>query len=268
VREDPRRAPGTAWSRRAGSPPGRSDVTWPCRMRPRAILTSLLRTGDVTVVRGVRLGAVLLAGALVLACAGEEEEPEPIGGGDTVEEPSGDADDGLDDEDGPGDDADDDEIEEFAAPDDPEDIDAAYVDAVLDRMHEGLVPAARDAVAAGEVTDDLRDALADVYTEASLEVQERIWHGRVTGEGDEAEVQQADGNLEARTHDSAPRIVDADCLIVSAEVDERPVFGDDSDPLDYDVALVAADPTPPVNPTPWQINLEGVADADASWCER
>ena len=221
-------------------------------------------------VRGVRLSAALLAGALVLACTGDDDvDPGPIGGDEPVEDPADDADDDDGDGDADGADADegDDEVDEFAAPDDPADIDAAYVDAVLDRMHEGLVPAARDAVAAGEVTDELRDALADVYTGDAIELQYILWEARVTGEHQGTEVRQAVEDLDGRVHRTTPRVVDESCIFVEAEVDDTPVVRDDAHPREYHVALVPAVPVPPVNPTPWRIQREGEGDADPSWCE-
>ena len=212
--------------------------------------------------------------ALALAACGDDEEPvAPI---PSDEEPADDVDDPTDenepdgdDGDGAGDDDDDgldDEAEvEAYAISGAEDIDEDYLLAVLDRMHEGLVPAIASSAADGEVNDELAEANAQVYVDHEHYLEG--WEYRITGEFDGEEVAQVVDDPEPRTYRNAdPLVVDDDCVVLLVEWDESGWYdSDDEQWRQQAVKLSEAEPAPPVNPTPWRI--DGKADVpDTEWC--
>ena len=217
--------------------------------------------------------AGLVVALLLVGCADgtADEEPGPIGGEAAAEDATSEDDDD-DDEGDVSEDEDaaeaDDELAEYAAPDDLDELDSSYLDAVLDRMQEGLISPGRAALHEGEVTPELRDALAAVYSEDEAEFQEVGWESWITGEFDGTEVAQPAADLEARRHRSTPRVTSPECIFAQVEVDYSPFFGEQREPRSYHVALVPGEPAPPINPTPWRINLEGQGEADPSWCDR
>jgi hypothetical protein len=157
------------------------------------------------------------------------------------------------------------DLEAFAP---PAEIDEAYVLSVLDAMHEGFLPALRDAVAAGEVTPELEAALADQYTEDQLDLMVEGWEIGIAAELDGQELIPMRQVPDAREHlEFHPRLVSDECIVGSVVVDTRPWYElDEPWPEELEMVLVQAEPAPPWNPTPWRIAYEGLGGPGAEAC--
>jgi hypothetical protein len=215
--------------------------------------------------RPARTAVALVAASLLLAACADDDPVEPIPQDEAAPEESPEpADDSDADE--ADDEGTDQEIARYAVPEDPDDLDADYIERVLDRMHEGLVPVLRDAVQQGEVTEDLAAAYADI--DADPEFQIEGWEFRLAGEIDGEQVATPVEDLEARQYRVVrPHVLADDCLVADVEYDDSGWYGAEEprwQPLS--VGLVQAEPSPPVNPTPWRIVATG-EEGDPTWCE-
>ena len=157
------------------------------------------------------------------------------------------------------------DVERYAAPADPDDLDEDYITEVLNAVHEGLLPAIADAIEAGEVTDDLADAHAEVYDDVDHQLEG--WEYRISGEFDGQEVAQAVEDPEPRRYRVVDvRVASDDCLAVNVEYDDSGWYrSDDEEWVPKGVNLVRAEPSPPTNPTPWRI-AELADEAEVEWC--
>jgi hypothetical protein len=220
---------------------------------------------------GGRGAALAVAGTLLLtACAGgdaddlddvlsaeitetEDPEPEPTATEDEVDE----VEDPVDEVD----------LEAYAV---PAEIDDAYVLSVLDAMHEGFLPALRDAVAAGEVTPELEDALADIYVADRVEHALEGWVIRIAAELDGQPLRELDPQPEPRQHLAFyGQLLSDECVLGTLEVDEAGWYEDEGVGVEErGLTLVQAEPAPPVNPTPWRIAYDSRGMPEVETCER
>jgi hypothetical protein len=214
------------------------------------------------------VGAALAAVLLLAACAGDDDPVEPIPQDEAAPEeespePADEPDGAETDDDG---DDGEEEIARYAVPEDPDDLDVDYIERVLNRMEEGLVPVLRDAVQQGEVTDDLASAYAEIDADPEFHVEG--WEYRLAGEIDGEQVATPIEDLEARQYRVVrPHVLADDCLVADVEYDDSGYYGADEPrwrPLS--MGLVQAEPSPPVNPTPWRIVATG-EEGDPAWCE-
>jgi hypothetical protein len=183
------------------------------------------------------------------ADAGTEPEPEPEPEPEAETEPDPEPEPGADDD-----------VERFAV---PAEIDVEYLEAVLNRMHEGLVPGIRSAVDGGAVTDELEAAIADVYVDELVEFETEGWERQLERDPDSGFVLLAD-DPQARTNRvTQPVVLSEECVIAFVDVDTGPWYGrTDLEPFTNLVILVQAEPAPPVNPTPWRIDTDGQVSED------
>jgi hypothetical protein len=251
AREEPRRAP-------SGS--SRASLFGP------AFIEANSRESGVRSYGGSLIAVVAVGSSVLGGCAGGDAEsledvlgavPTPI----EESEPPAHEDEPDDGEDVAGEV----DLEAFAPPDE---IDEAYVLSVLDAMHEGFLPALRDAVTAGEVTPELEAALADIYVEDRVEHAVGGWEIRIAAELDGQALRELAPSPAPREHVGfREQMLSDECVVGILEVDEAPWFGGDSTGVsDRDLVLVPAEPAPPVNPTPWRIAFDGVDGPGVEAC--
>jgi hypothetical protein len=213
-----------------------------------------------------RAAVALVAASLLLAACADDDPVEPTPQDEAADEaspePTADPDAEEADDDGT-----DEELARYAVPEDPDDLDAEYIERVLNRMEEGLVPVLRDAVQQGEVTDDLASAYAEIDADPEFHVEG--WEYRLAGEIDGEQIATPIEDLEARRYRVVrPHVLADDCLVADVEYDDSGYYGAEEprwQPLS--MGLVQAEPSPPVNPTPWRIVATG-EEGDPAWCDQ